>query len=79
MGRPLQVTPWKLTKRFLLGSARVLVSPLLFAFGSGLRTFTSGPRNVPFCAGTLVEIAAEVHGVLARHCEPDSAMALILV
>lgn len=30
MGRPLQVTPWKLTKRFLLGSARVLVSPLLF-------------------------------------------------
>ncbi|MGA7328894.1 MAG: hypothetical protein WBX25_31515, partial [Rhodomicrobium sp.] len=56
MGRPVAERPWKLVKRFLLGSARVLVSPMLFAFGIGLRTFTSGARNVAFSLGTLAAL-----------------------
>ena len=57
IGRPLAERPWKLAKRFLLGSARVLVSPILFAFGIGLRTFTGGARNVAFCVGTLAALS----------------------
>ncbi len=57
MDRPVAERPWKLTKRFITGSARVLISPILFAFGIGLRTFTSGARNLAFCAGTLAALS----------------------
>jgi hypothetical protein len=53
MAIPVRVSYLKLSKRFVLGALRVMVSPLCFPLGFGLQTFTSGARNLAFCAGTL--------------------------